>query len=325
MVSEPTPRRPNPTLPPPPRGSGTGVLGNAVRHPGGTLTLIGASAIWGLWTTAEKYSIRGLPVMTVLAVSLFTAAALPWAVLLYRGGHRRPSRDQLKRLALLGLFEPMVGYGAIGLGMARIDATQASILRGSEACFVVALAAVISRRAPTPRGVGGVVLGAVGVAALGGSHALLGLGVGDLLVLAGTFAAAAATIITGRVVRETDPLVTTAYQFGFGLLFSLPLFVGQWVISGSLVTGGARPLHWIVAAGVCGGGLAGAFLMYNYAVTRTPVTTAGVLLNIIPVFGLAFAVALLGERIDVWQYVGAALILAGIFLFSEIPGADADG
>ncbi|MFJ3220541.1 EamA family transporter [Kitasatospora sp. NPDC086801] len=63
----------------------------------------------------------------------------------------------------------------------------------------------------------------------------------------------------------------------------------------------------------------------NYAATRTPVTTAGVLLNIIPVFGLAFAVALLGERIDGWQYVGAALILAGIFLFSEIPAADADG
>ncbi|RGD57850.1 hypothetical protein DR950_08680 [Kitasatospora xanthocidica] len=64
-----------------------------------------------------------------------------------------------------------------------------------------------------------------------------------------------------------------------------------------------------------------AFLMYNHAVTRTPVTTAGVLLNVIPVFGLAFAVALLGKRVDAWQYGGAALILAGILLFSEANAA----
>ncbi|GAA2995745.1 DMT family transporter [Streptomyces lactacystinicus] len=316
MVTEPTPCRPDSAVPTRSRSSATGVIGNAVRHPGGTLTLIGASAIWGLWTTAEKYALRGLPVVTVLAVSLVTAAALPWALLLRRG-HRRPPRDQLRRLALLGLFEPMVGYGAIGLGMAHIDATQASVLRGSEACFVVALAALAGRRAPTPRAVGGVVLGAVGIAALGGSHAVFGLGTGDLLVLLGTVAAAAATILTGRIVRDTDPLVATAYQFGFGLLFTVPLIAGQWLLGGDLTSGGARPLHWLVAAGVCGGGLAGAFLMYNRAVTRTPVTTAGVLLNIIPVFGLAFAVLLLGERIDAWQYGGAALILAGIFLFSE--------
>ncbi|WP_327069952.1 DMT family transporter [Kitasatospora sp. NBC_01250] len=295
--------------------------GSFLRRSGGTLTLIGASAIWGLWTTAEKYSLRGLPVMTVLAVSLGTATALLWLVLLRRG-HRRPPRDQLRRLALLGLFEPMLGYGAIGLGLSRIQATEASILDGTEACFVVALVALVSRRPPTLRGVGGVLLGLVGVAALGGSSALLGLRAGDLLVLLGAFAAATATLITDRVVRDTDPLVATAYQFTFGLLFTVPLLVGQWIVDGRLTTPQAGPQHWLVAAAVCGAGLASAFLMYNYAVTRTPVTTAGVLLNSIPVFGIVSAVVFLGERIGAWQYVGAALVLAGIFLFSE---ADTDG
>jgi drug/metabolite transporter (DMT)-like permease len=283
---------------------------------GGLLLLVLASALWGAWTAAEKYSLGGLPVITVLGLTLVAAAGLLWAVLL-RQGHTRPTREQLRLLAVLGLLEPTIGYGAIGLGLVHVEAAEAALLSGTEACWVVVLASIVSRRLPTRRAVAGVLLAAVGVAVLGGVHGALGLGKGDMLVLVGAVAAATATIIAGRAVRDMEPLVVTSYQFGFGLLFMLPLLAWEWLINGTVTTPQARPGHWIAALLVCGGGLAVAFLLYNHAITRISVTAAGVLINLVPLFGLAAAVIFLGESLNRWHFLGAALILGGIFLFSE--------
>ncbi|MFF4738331.1 DMT family transporter [Streptomyces sp. NPDC001262] len=286
------------------------------RQRGGILPLTIASVLWGVWTTAEKYSLSGLPVMTVLGVSLAAATALLWAALLNKG-HQRPDRAQLRLLAVLGLLEPMLGYAAISMGLVHIEATQGALLSGTESCFVVALAAIVGRRLPTVRGITGVLLATAGVALLSGAHATLGLTPGDLMVLLGSLAAATATIVAGRAVLDLDPLVVTAYQFAFGFLFTLPLLVWQWAAGSGGATAGAEPGHWIVVVFVCGGGLAAAFLLFNHAITRVSVSAAGVVLNIIPLFGLLAATLLLGESVNRWQCFGAMLILGGIFLFTD--------
>ncbi|RKN77314.1 DMT family transporter [Streptomyces klenkii] len=290
--------------------------GVITRRQRGLLPLLVASILWGVWTTGEKYSLAGLSVVTLLTITLAASAALLWVILLWKG-HQRPTGKQLRLLALLGLFEPMLGYGAIGLGLAYIDAAEAALLDGTEAVFIVALAAFVNRRLPTGRAVAGVVLAAAGVALLGGPRADLGLSLGSFLVLAGSLAAAIATMIAGRVVLDMDPLVVTAYQFGFGLLFMLPLLIWQWGTDATALTAGVNAGHWAVAAIVCGGGLGVAYLLYNHSITRLSVSAAGVILNIIPVFGVAAAIIFLGESINLWQFVGAALIVSGIFLFSE--------
>ncbi|MCO5996429.1 DMT family transporter [Actinoallomurus rhizosphaericola] len=291
-------------------------MGSAVGRRSGVPPLLLASAIWGCWSTGEKYALRGLPVMTMLGVTLAAATALLWAVLLAKG-HRRPAGRRLGALALLGLLEPMIGYGAIGLGLTSIEAAQAALLSGTESCFVVVLAAIAARRLPTGRGVAGVVLATAGVAALGGAHPEARLTAGDLLVLLGSLSAAGYSVLADRVVANVEPLVVTTYQFTFGLVFTLPLMLWQWAWGAGIAAPAARPRHWLVAAVVCGGGLAVAFLLYNHAITRITVAVAGVILNVIPLFGLATAVLALGEGVDRWRFLGAALILGGIFLFSE--------
>lgn len=286
------------------------------RRQAGLAPLLIAAVLWGVWTTGQKYALDGLSVVSLLALILAASTALLWTILLARG-HRRPTGEQLRLLALLGLFEPMLGYGAIGLGLAYIDAAEAALLDGTEAVFIVALAAFLNRRMPTGRAVTGVVLAAAGVALLGGPRADLGLSAGSLLVLAGSLAAAIATMIAGRAVLVLDPLAVTAYQFAFGLLFTLPLLAWQWGAGADALTGTVHPGHWLVAAVVCGFGLGVAYLLYNHAITRLSVSAAGIVLNIIPVFGVAAAIVFLKESVTVWQFIGAALIIGGIFLFTE--------
>ena len=279
----------------------------------GLWPLVAAMACWGGENAAAKYALGGLPAMTVLVVTLATGTAVMWAVLLVKG-HRRPVA--MGRLALLGLLEPTLTYAAVDLGLTRTQASQASLLAGTESCFVIALGAAVTRRRPARRVVAGVALAFAGVAALGGSQPGPGLNAGDLLVLAGSLAAAVYVTLASRVVEEVPPLPMTAYQFAFGLLFSLPLAAWQWVAGGRIATGAAGPGHWVAAVG-CGVGFAAAFLLYNYAITRVSVGAAGIALNLIPLFGLLAAVLALGEAVTRWQLLGAALILGGLALFSD--------
>lgn len=282
----------------------------------GLWPLVAATICWGGENAAAKYALTGLPAMTVLVVTLATGTAVIWAVLLVEG-HRRPAGMGL--LALLGLLEPALTYAAVDLGLAHTQASQASLLAGTESCFVITLDAAVTRRRPPARVVAGAALAFAGVAALGGSQFGLGLKAGDMLVLAGSLAAAVYVTLASRVAVDVPPLPMTAYQFAFGLLFSLPLVTWQWAAGGRIATSGAGPGQWGAAAG-CGIGFAAAFLLYNHAVTRVPLGTAGIVLNLIPLFGLLAAVLTLGERVTRWQLLGAALIMGGLALFSEPDG-----
>ncbi len=54
------------------------------------------------------------------------------------------------------------------------------------------------------------------------------------------------------------------------------------------------------------------FLLYTFAASRLPAARAGMLSNLIPVFGVAAAVLLLDERLALTQLLGAVLVVAGL-------------
>jgi drug/metabolite transporter (DMT)-like permease len=57
-----------------------------------------------------------------------------------------------------------------------------------------------------------------------------------------------------------------------------------------------------------------AYIFWNRGVREVGPNPAGVMLNLMPVFGAGLAVALLGERLAGYHWLGAALVLAGILL-----------
>ncbi len=287
-----------------------------IRHRGGVPPLIAASVVFALWNTAYKYAVDGLPVAVALSVMLLTAAAALWAFALVKG-RQRLTRRQLRRIALAGAVDPALSYAAIGVGLSHIDATVSAMLDGTEACFVVAFGALIARRAPGSRAVLGVLISAAGVTTLGGARSLLGIGPWELLVLGGVACAGLCNVLSERVLGDdVDPVTMTAYQMSFAALATLPLLAWQWRAHGGIGGPVAHPSAW-PAAVACGIALAAGFLLYNYGLVRVPVATAGMVLNTLPVFGVAAAIAFLGERITWAQVAGAAVILVAFFLFEE--------
>jgi drug/metabolite transporter (DMT)-like permease len=283
--------------------------------------LVLAAACWGGGNVAVKYAVGGIPPMTLLMIELVAATAALWTVLLIRRRLDPASlvscpATTLRRVALLGLFEPALAYAADNLGLTRTSAADASLLAGMESIFVVILAVLVLKLRISRVAVAAVLVATVGVAALAGSAPSLAVGWGDLLVLTGSLSAATYVTLASKIAPDLDALTMTGYQFLAGTVLSVPFVMVQWSADGRVLPHAATAGQWLAAIGSGVGGLALSFLLYNHAISRVNVATAGMILNLIPIFGLLGAIVLLGESLDRWEATGGVLILASLVAFT---------
>lgn len=73
---------------------------------------------------------------------------------------------------------------------------------------------------------------------------------------------------------------------------------------------------WAIVSGLVYYALA--FWAYIIGLGQMPASLAGQYLNLIPIFGVAGAVLVLGERLTIWQWFGAAVILVAVIVISRL-------
>ncbi|PNE30396.1 hypothetical protein AF335_29465 [Streptomyces eurocidicus] len=280
------------------------------------VALVSAALFWGSSATFTKSALDALPPLTLLVIQLASATAVLWAVLLIRGPRRPPGRRWVVRLGLLGLLEPALAYALFNFGLSRTTASNASLLTGLESFFAIGMACLFLRERLTGRACAALVLALAGVATLEGLGSGFAPHAGDGLVLAGVVCAAGYVMLAARTAEHVDALTMTAYQFSFGLLCTLPFALVRWAGGAESLPTDASAGAWAAAAlsGIVG--YAASFLLYNYAIKAVRATTAAMVLNLIPVFGVACAVVFLGERLSGAALAGAALVVGAVVVFS---------
>ena len=277
--------------------------------------LITASLFWGTAVSATKYALRGFAPITLLAISLIAGTAVLWTIVILRGHHPPPP---WRRAVLLGLFEPALAYAGDLLGLARTSAANGALLSGLESVFIVLLAAVFLHERITGRIIVALALALAGVATLEGTGSFAGVGLGDLLVLAGVLSAAAYTIVARGMGDESDPLTVTACQFTTATVLILPAVTFVWATHVEATPSHVAARFWFAAIFVGVIGYAASFLLYNYAITRVRAAPASIIVNLIPVFGLASAVFWLGDSLTIARILGAILIGLSVTIFTAI-------
>lgn len=77
----------------------------------------------------------------------------------------------------------------------------------------------------------------------------------------------------------------------------------------------------ILAAGALSGFMyyGAAFWLYLSALRSVSATTAGIFLNLTPLFGIATAWVVLGERLTLLQWAGGAVIIASVIVLLASP------
>ena len=273
---------------------------------------LGMTAAFGLSFVATKYALRGFQPLLVALLRFTLAGAVLWVIWRLRSPQERASRQDLRRLALLGFVSLTVYFSFENFGIARTSASSASILIATIPIFVVVLNAFTLREHTSGRQWLGILLSFAGVAALVGFGGAAGGGLrGDLLVLAASLTAAVYSLLARRLLVGRSALFVTTWQNLFGALFMLPLAALEAVVAGVRQPTTAAAAGVLFLTGVCS---ITAYLLLNYAFRFLEASRVSVFINLTPIVAVVAAYVLLGERFTTGQAVAAVVVVAGVWL-----------
>jgi drug/metabolite transporter (DMT)-like permease len=280
---------------------------------GRDLVALGLAAVcWGLGTVISKAALETIPPITLLTIQLAVSLAVLAVLMRARGVPLRGDGPAL--LGRLGLLNPGLAYALSLLGLATITASLSVLLWVLEPLVILVLAAWLLGERITPSFVFLSIAAVVGLVlvivepAMGTAQL-----VGVALTLAGVGCCAAYSVITRRFIpeaRETSQVVIA--QQAHGIVFAAAALLVVLVAGGSVVPDTLTPGAAVSA--ILSGALyyAGAYWFYVGALRRVPASVAAVSFYLIPIVGVTAGAILLGERLDVRQWIGAAIVLAAV-------------
>jgi drug/metabolite transporter (DMT)-like permease len=133
---------------------------------------------------------------------------------------------------------------------------------------------------------------------------------GDLFMLAavgmwGLYSAA------GKLaMKHVSPFLSTLWQGIFGLLVLLPFSLPKFHIEDADLAFWSASVYIGIAATVL------AMVFWNIGVQKVGGTRSGVFLNFNPIFTAITAYLLLGEEMNTYQWIGTAVVIGGVLLFT---------
>jgi drug/metabolite transporter (DMT)-like permease len=306
-VSPALPGVPGPVLEPVPVPPGTGRFPATARGTGpATAALLGVTLAWGASFVLMKDALASIPAADLLfeRFALATAALLVLRPRALRGLGRTGWRHGV----LIGLILAF-SYLTQTYGLRTTPASVSGFITGLFVVFTPILGALLlrTRIAPAAWAGAGLALTGLGLLSLGapGSGGLVGTG--ELLTLVCAIGWAAHITAIGAWTNRHDPYALAVVQLGttaaVSLLIALP----------GGITLPHRGEDWLTlgfTALLC---TAAAFFVQTYAQRRLSPTRTAVVMTMEPVFA-GLAGTLSGEHLPVRGYVGAALVLASMYL-----------
>lgn len=283
--------------------------------------LVLASAFWAMGTVMSKSVLTSVPPLPLLVIQLLASVLFLWTAVLLQ---RIPvSFDrQLARSAMVGILNPGLAYTFGLLGLALTTVSNSTLIWAAEPPVILLLAWFLLRERPS-RPVMVLSLVALGGALLStGIQAGGGTLLGNSLVFIGVFCCAIYTILSRRAVETIHPLILIAAQQAVALVWAVAIWAA-FRLRGEM-TPSASPESsvwlWAILSGIVYYGLA--FWCYVTGLKHTSATLAGLLLNLIPLFGLTGAYIFLGERLTTAQLIGVFVTLIAVSAAAYLNGRE---
>jgi drug/metabolite transporter (DMT)-like permease len=280
-----------------------------MRRPIVILTLL--AFIWGASFMLIKIADRQLAPSTLILARLGSAALLLAAIALVRLGVRETLeqvRGAWRWLVVIGLVNTLLPFWLLSWGEKRIDSGLASIIQGSVPIFNALLAFAFFREAR----VGGLRLVGLGVGFVGVALLVADQPHGKLLaafaVVGMALCYAIGTLLAGRYLRGTPPLVVALASTAVSTLVILPVGVAQ---------APAEVWHGNTIAAVLVLGFVGtaiAYLLFFALIQRAGPNYATLVTYLVPPIALFYATVFLDESFSPLDFASLALILVGVAL-----------
>jgi drug/metabolite transporter (DMT)-like permease len=286
--------------------------------------LTSAMVFWGLSFVATKIALESLPTFT-LVFARFALGSCLFLLLMVRYGLPRFTWRVHGKVLLTAIFEPGLYFIFETIGLQHTTAPKAALIIALIPIVVIFLAFLFLGERSRPWSLVGVIMSLVGIGVLVGGDpqfrwALGDQLLGDLLIFGAVVSAALYIVCARDLARTHSALEITSMQTLYGALFYLVPFLLE-----------LPKTQWSTVSGRSLGALAyltvfatfGAFLCYNYGLTKIPASKASVFINGIPVVTALGAWLLLGENLTMVQATGGLLVLLGVYL-ANLPGSQTE-
>ncbi|MDQ3534276.1 MAG: DMT family transporter [Bacteroidota bacterium] len=278
------------------------------------MLLLGVVVIWALNFSVAKITLAQIDPMSFNGIRFLLAILFMWIILIFKGKWVAIRKEDYISLVILGLAGNFIYQLFFIFGLDRTFSANAAVMLGTMPVWVSVLSHFFYDEKMNLKKVVGVSLAFMGVILI-----LLGKAdritlssetfVGDLLTLASALVFAYYTVLSKKLMIYYPPMQLTTVTMTIGGL-ALVLTGIPWMLELNFGS-----ISWQAYGGVFYSGILSigvAFIIWSYGLKQVGATYTSTFQNLVPVLGLVLGFFILGEKLTLIQYIGAAVVIAGI-------------
>ncbi len=279
---------------------------------------LGFALMWASAFTTTRMIVLAAPPLTALVIRFAMSAVVAVALARAMGQSWHLSRAEWRTVIVFGLCQNALYLGLNWIAMQYVEASAAAIIASMMPLMVAFLGWVIYGERLRPVAVAGLIAGVIGVALIMGVRLQHGLSIpGLVLCLLAVVALTVATLAARGAGGSRNMMMIVGMQMAVGAVaLIVPAAAMEW----------GRGVDWspqlvlafiytVLAPGI------GATWLWFLLVNRIGAVRAATFHFLSPIFGVAIAAALLGERFGASDVIGALIVAAGILMvqMARIP------
>jgi drug/metabolite transporter (DMT)-like permease len=274
------------------------------------LFLLGA--IWGGSFFFARIAVAEIPPLTLVLFRVAIAAIALHLYLLARGPSFKLALPHAASFFLLALLNNVVPFSLIFAGQTVLGAGLASVLNATTPFWTLIIANMLtSDEKLSWNKVAGILLGIAGTAVMIGPGLIAGLGgpVWAKFALVGASLSYAFALIVARRFKGVPPAVVATGQLTASTVMMLPVVLAMHGTAGLFEA--SAPV-WTAVLALALVSTAFAYILYFNVIASAGATNASLVTLIVPASAILLGIAFLGERLDLFELAGMALIAFGL-------------
>lgn len=280
------------------------------------LSLLFLAIIWGLNFTVIKASLAEIDPYSFNSIRFVLAALFMWTIIAKRKSWFKIDKKDLIPLLILGLVGNLFYQWLFIIGINLTLAANAAVMLGTIPIWVAISSHLFSLEMLNRLKTIGVFLAFTGVAIIiffGKNPISFGSDnfIGDLTIVFAAVVWALYTIFSKKHLTRYTPLQYSAMMTSIGAVsltvLAIPHFGDTEWSSVSYAAFGGAFFSGLLAIGL-------AYLIWNNGIKVVGAVRSSTYQNLVPVIGLVSGIVLLGESLELLQYIGAAIVIAGILI-----------
>jgi drug/metabolite transporter (DMT)-like permease len=265
---------------------------------------------WGISFVSIKIALSAYPPMTVGMFRFAVAVVLLYFIKQKYGKTEKFELCDLPQLAAASILGVSLYFFFENNGVKRVSVSEAAIIVGAIPVITMAAEALLLRRRILRRQWTGAAVSIAGAALTSGvSLAFSGSRTGYLFMAATVVCWVAYSFVTPALFSRRSLLYIVFWQSVFGMAGFVPFALAEIHAWGKATV--AVWLHIIFLGTACS---ALGYWFYAKSLETLGVSVSALFINFIPVVSVIAGVIVMGDRLRSLQWVGAVLVLAGVYM-----------